>query len=468
MLDETSSVKTSAVTDFDLLLVGDKTSTERLKRELKGYTDKTALRSITGTDITDLIEQTQALMKRGAGTPEDTVIILTGLSSDKIEEFIQQKKQFAPDVPMILFAEGSPEEGLKQTDLEAAVTSLEKAIQGLLCTLERLKFKRESKKLFKAISEGERLAVFIHDDPDPDAMASAMALEKICEKAGTDSTTFHGGTVGHPENEAFIANTGFEMERVDSNEVKGLLSDHDKVVFVDFAQASVNNIVPEDIKPDIILDHHYTNKDIYEGRFVQVRSDVGATSTLMTRHLQDLDMEIDPLLASALLYGIKVDTHDYTKNVYPADYKAITYLGALADEELLDIFESPPLNPETIDVLGRAIQNRKMDHGLLMAFAGEINDRDDLSQVVELLMREEDAVTILVYGILGNDIYMSARCKDLSKNIGGKMKRAFSEIGEAGGHRHSGGGKISLDEFEGEKEAVKRIEKLFKEEVRDR
>jgi len=38
-------------------------------------------------------------------------------------------------------------------------------------------------------------------------------------------------------------------------------------------------------------------------------------ATILTNYLDELDIDIDKRLATALLYGIRIDTHDYKKHV---------------------------------------------------------------------------------------------------------------------------------------------------------
>lgn len=80
-------------------------------------------------------------------------------------------------------------------------------------------------------------------------------------------------------------------------------------------------------------------------------------------------------------------------------------------------------------------------------------------------MRERDVMTVLIIGILDENIHLSARCKDIEMNIGKIMKEAFSDIGSAGGHRHSAGGEIPIDAFESVEKAKIDIIRRFKSEI---
>ncbi len=336
----------------------------------------------------------------------------------------------------------------------------------LLKNLDRIESITESRAIEDIIKESDKqVAIFLHNNPDPDSFASAMAFEKICEKNSIEYDTYYSGNIGHPENKIIVDNTQISMKQICKEDIDRVLGGSDKIVFLDFAKSGINNILPEHVKADIIIDHHKTNKDIKNSGYVEIRTDVGATSTIMTNHLLNLDINITPILASSLLHGIKVDTDDFTKNIYTTDFKMIAYLSATADKELLDILESPPIDPETVSSLGKAILERENKDGNLIAYAGEVSKKDDISQIVNILSRQRDITTVLVYGLLDDKIYMSVRTKDLNIDIGKKMKKAFSSIGKAGGHKHSAGGMIELSQFDDLDKALDKITENFLSEV---
>jgi len=325
---------------------------------------------------------------------------------------------------------------------------------------------RKSRKLREVISStsGE-ISIFTHDNPDLDAIASAMAFEEICEYEGVEAKTYFSGSFGHPETEIFMENTEFIIGKIDEDSIEDRLESASKIVFVDFAEASISDTIPDEVQPDIIIDHHQTNKGVKAKEFTEIRSDIGAASTLMTKHLLNLDIVIPSILGSALLVGIKVDTNNYTKNISSSDYKAISYLTKVADKDILDVLENTPIYSDTVTAMGRAISNRKFKDSVLTTFTGNVCHKDDIAQISNFLLRERDILTVLVYGIKDDKVLMSARSKDLDLNVGNIMEDAYSDIGEAGGHPHAAGGEIPLSEFDDVDKVVEKIQKRFHDEV---
>ncbi len=391
------------------------------------------------------------------------VIGYLGLDAKKFISIKEDVENVCPGIFQVGLLEEDP---VRDYDSKDVIIIKDQLSRSLFKKIDETLLKKKSESLRKAISSSEKkLAIFIHDNPDPDAIASAMAFEDICASEGVEVETYFGGSVGHPENEILLEHTDFKITNIERQDVRKILEGSDKIAFIDFAEPGVNNILPEDVRPDIVLDHHFTNKDVKAGEYNEIRNDVGATSTLMVKHIQNLDITIDSVLASALLVGIRIDTHDYTKNISTADYKAISYLSTIADKDILDVLKEPSIYPETLDAMGRALSNRKVEDTVLTAFSGKISHRDDLPIIADFMLRERDILTVLIYGVKDDKIHMSARSKDLQTNIGKVMEKAYSDIGKGGGHHHAAGGCVSIERFADENEAVEKIAERFTQEV---
>jgi nanoRNase/pAp phosphatase (c-di-AMP/oligoRNAs hydrolase) len=171
----------------------------------------------------------------------------------------------------------------------------------------------------------------------------------------------------------------------------------------------------------------------------------------MTRYLQDLEIPIKTELATALLYGIKVDTNDFRRNTDPADLIAAAYLYPLANHDILSMIEAPPRTTEEMDVLGEAIKKREIEGSCLISNVGTIHNRDALAQAADYLLTLEGITTSVVFGLGEEYIYVSGRSRDIRVNIGKVMQDAFGED-KAGGHATLAGAQIPLGVFRGTKD----------------
>ena len=298
------------------------------------------------------------------------------------------------------------------------------------------------------------LAVFMHDNPDPDAIASAVALCRVAEEVGVSAEACYFGEISHQENRAFVNLLDLDLRNFES------ASEFDRsefggVALVDHSRPGVNDQLPEDTPVDVVVDHH-PPKEPVDARFVDLRSDVGATSTLLTEHLQRLDIDISEEVATGLLYGIRVDTKDFSREVSTADFEAAAYLLPRADTAVLDRVESPSVSADTFETIARSIRNRRLDGTVLASCVGKLADRDALAQAADQLLGMENVTTTLVYGFKDGTVFVSARARGTDVDLGETMRAAFGQIGSAGGHADMAGAQIPLGllgEVEAEEEA---------------
>jgi nanoRNase/pAp phosphatase (c-di-AMP/oligoRNAs hydrolase) len=253
----------------------------------------------------------------------------------------------------------------------------------------------------------------------------------------------YDGNIGHQENRAFVNLLEIKMERITPE----VLAECQYLAIVDSAAPGVNNALSRDMRVNIVVDHHQNGEGVVQADFVDVRPGLGATSSIMTQYLMELDIKVGTEVATALLYGIRADTRDFTRNTIPQDLYNAAYLLPLTDSNLLTQITSPSLSQETLDVLGNAIRNRKLRSGYLFSNIGYVRNRDALPQAADMLVKLEGVNTAVVYGIGDNSIILSARNKDIRLHIGNVLHEAFQGIGEAGGHATMAAASIPLNYF---------------------
>jgi len=287
-----------------------------------------------------------------------------------------------------------------------------------------------------------KLAVLAHDNPDPDSIAAAVALQAIAAEFDVDAEIRYDGEIGHQENRAFVNTFGIDLEARDDGPP---LSEYGALALVDYAETDANEVGAE---VDICIDHDEPEEPV-DAAFTDIRRDVSSTSTILTKYLQEFDLSPNETVATALLYGIRAETVDFKRDTTPADLTAAAYLHPFADHDTLEDVESPSMSPETLDVLAEAIQNREVRGSHLISNAGFVRDREALSQAAQQLLDLEGITTSAVFGIVDDTITLAARSKDIRINIGSVLRDAFSDVGEAAGHSKQGSAEVPLGLFTG-------------------
>ncbi|MFC6835852.1 DHH family phosphoesterase [Halomarina ordinaria] len=285
------------------------------------------------------------------------------------------------------------------------------------------------------------LAILIHRSPDPDSIASAVALKAIAEARDIEADIVYDGEIGLQENRAFVNLLGIDL--VPSSDVD--IDQYDTVALVDHAQASEPAV---DRPVDIYIDHAEPELE-YDARFEDVRPNISSTSTILTKYIQEFDLNLTEEVATALLYGIRAETLDFKRDTTPADLTAAAYLYPFVNHDTLEQVESPSMSPETLDVLAEAIRNRDVKGSHLVSNAGFVRERDALAQAAQHLLNLEGITTTAVFAITEDTIYLAARSKDIRMNIGAVLNDAFGDIGEARGHSTDATVEIPLGIFTG-------------------
>ena len=300
-----------------------------------------------------------------------------------------------------------------------------------------------SEEFVSLVEDADSIAVVCHDNPDPDCIASALALQTLASHAGVDTIDIlYGGEVSHQQNRAFVNLLEVALSRFED----GDLETYDSVGFVDHSVKGENNSVPESATIDFVIDHHPPEEEI-DATFVDVREEFGATTTILVEYLRELDVTPDTDVATALLFAIRSETLEYLRGTTEMEYEASKFLHRYADTELLRRMTEPAFTPETLDTIGEAILEREVRASALVAGVGVINERDALPQAADYLMRLEGVSTVLVFGIVDDRIEVSARSKDSRVNLDQVMSAAFGDVGSAGGHREMAGAQVPLGVF---------------------
>jgi len=212
---------------------------------------------------------------------------------------------------------------------------------------------------------------------------------------------------------------------------------------VDHSRPGVNDGLPPETEVAVVMDHHPPREPV-EARFVDLRSNVGATSTLLTDYLKRLELEPSEELATGLLFGIRVDTNDFEREVCVEDFEAAAHLLRFANQDALQKIESPSMSCETFDTIGSAIDNRVVEADVLVSCVGAVPDRDALAQAADMLLDLENVTTTFVFGYTDDMVYASARARGTDTDLGETLREAFDQVGSAGGHADMAGAQLPI------------------------
>jgi len=279
------------------------------------------------------------------------------------------------------------------------------------------------------VGEGDRVAIVLQDDPDPDAMSSAMALRTLLGRNKQTTPFFSFKPVTRPENRTMVHLLEIEVQPASTE----ALSEFDKIAMVDVQPAYFEAKLP---RADIVIDHH-PGYEGGEAPFEDVRTKYGATATIMTEYMISADERISERLATALLYGIRSDTLDLSRRTTDDDLQAFVHLIPLANYNLLREIDRPELPLSFARILARAMKRLKIKDQLVVLNLGPVERDDLIVQLADFCLQFEGVNWVAVAGKLGSNLVIAVRNQGMGRdNAGEAVKNLFGEIGSAGGHRN--------------------------------
>ena len=292
---------------------------------------------------------------------------------------------------------------------------------GRLRTLHRVQEVRSR------LDPAENVALLVQPDPDPDGIASALALRQVLRrnKASAPIVTF--GAVTRPENVAMLQLLEIDLEVIEPAD----LGRFERVALLD-VQPNVLHGQVDDV--DVVIDHHPERKGFRAG-FRDIRSSYGATATILTEYCQAAEVAIPERLATALLYGIKSDTLFLDRETSRADIAAFSYLYPLVNTNLLRRIEKPEVPRSAFRAFARALSRIDLREGLAYVHLGRVERDDVIPQMAELALQLEGAEWSVASGISGPNLVLCVRNAGYQKAAGSVVAALFGDLGSAGGHQ---------------------------------
>jgi nanoRNase/pAp phosphatase (c-di-AMP/oligoRNAs hydrolase) len=289
------------------------------------------------------------------------------------------------------------------------------------------------------MSDADRILILMHNDPDPDAMASGLALRNVLRRTKQTAVIAALQGVTRPENQRMMNLLDIHVEIVKADQ----LGDFDRIAMVDVQPHYFGGAID---RVDLVIDHH-PEQSGYSAVFKDIRADYGSTSTILTEHLRAVDANISERTATAMLYAIKSDTLFFNRQANRVDIEAFSYLYPLADAALIRKMEGAEITLDRLDYVLRARQHGRMREQVFCAFLGNSPREDFIPYVADFYLQLEDVKWTIVSGIVNDSLIMSVRNLGYSRNAGEFVRKHFANIGSAGGHRAMAKAVVPLQAF---------------------
>jgi nanoRNase/pAp phosphatase (c-di-AMP/oligoRNAs hydrolase) len=243
-------------------------------------------------------------------------------------------------------------------------------------------------------SDAARVVILLHNDPDPDAMASGLALRNVLRRTKQTALIAALSGVTRPENQRMMNLLDIHVEIIKPAQ----LHEFDRIAMVDVQPHYFGGAID---RVDLVIDHH-PEQSGYTAVYKDIRADYGSTSTILTEHLRAVDANISERTATAMLYAIKSDTLFFNRQANRVDIEAFSYLYPLSDAALIRKMEGAEITIERLEFVLKAQQHGRMQEQVFCAFLGTLPREDFIPYVADFYLQLEDVRWTIVAGIVND------------------------------------------------------------------
>jgi nanoRNase/pAp phosphatase (c-di-AMP/oligoRNAs hydrolase) len=284
--------------------------------------------------------------------------------------------------------------------------------------------------------------VFIqpHNVPDPDAIASSLGLYYLLSERGIQKLAI----VYDQEIEKVNALRMLELFKVPLIRARdaATLGTEDWAVLVD-AQKGNANITDLPTEEVAVIDHHeYLGNKGY--RLEDIRPGVGSCSAIIAEYFFENHIAPPRPVATALLYGIFMDTNDLTRGASRLDIDMFYNLYNLSDMDMIVELRGNEISREDLGLYAKAFNTVEIYDEL--GFLSLESDNDSLLGAAGDIVVSVAGVNVVVaYTKRAKGIKLSIRSIIAKLKANELVRHLTKGIGVGGGHDHMAGGFIPLE-----------------------
>lgn len=288
-----------------------------------------------------------------------------------------------------------------------------------------------------------RWLILTHDNPDPDSIATAAAMQALLRAAHSVRATIgYGGIIGRAENQEMVRTLRLKLSRLRHLN----WNDYARIILVD-AQPGTGNVgLPEDRAVDVVVDHHPLRRATHSVDTYDVRPDYGASATIAGDYLLVSEIEVSKQLATALVYAIRSETRELGREAGNADRRLYRRLLPQVDSAALGRIQHPRLPASYFATLERALNDLQGVRNLISTHLGSVEQPDIVPEIADFLVRMEGRTWALVTGEFEDRLYASLRTTNRQADAGRVMRQLLGRRGRGGGHGMIAGGWLPLGE----------------------
>ena len=281
--------------------------------------------------------------------------------------------------------------------------------------------------------------VFIqpHNVPDPDAIASSLGMYYLLSQRGIQKLAI----VYDQEIEKANSLKMLELFKVPVIRASDAhtLGTEDWAVLIDAQKgnANITNLPTDEVA---VIDHHeYMGNMGY--RFEDIRPEAGSCSAIIAEWFFENNIEPPRLIATALLYGILMDTDNLTRGTSSFDIDMFYRLYNLSDIELIVELKGNEISVKDLELYAEAFKTVEIYDELAFLRLKNVND-SLLGAAGDIVVSVAGVNIVIAYAIRENGVKISVRSTCDNNKANDLVRFLVEGYGVGGGHDNMAGGFI--------------------------
>lgn len=287
------------------------------------------------------------------------------------------------------------------------------------------------------LCQGHHVYIQTHNFPDPDAIASAFGLQRLLDTCGVASTLCYDGRIDKLSASKMLKMFQIRMQPYGSLTEK--IQETDLIICVDTQKhgGNVTDLIGDEVA---CIDHHPTYVPMaYQYQDIRI---TGACSTLIAEYYKALGKEPDRDTATALLYGLKMDTLQFTRGVTELDIEMFRFLFPFCDGEKLSALERNNMELTDLSAYGAAIESIELYHTVGFSWIPFSCPDAMVAILSDFILSLVEVEVAIVAAFREDGVKLSVRSEDPAVSAGDLIHKALKNVGNGGGHASMGGGLI--------------------------
>lgn len=288
------------------------------------------------------------------------------------------------------------------------------------------------------ILRGHKVYIQTHNFPDPDAISSAFGLQSFLAYYGVPATLCYVGSIDRVNTRKMMDEFGIEIYSYDDMED---MSEDDYIINIDCQKPNANTT---DLPGNEVacVDHHPVFKEQEDYLYSDIRI-TGACASLVAEYYYATDTPMEENVATALIYGIKMDTDDLIRGTTELDMDMMAYLFKFANPDKLNAMYKSTIEFQDLKAYGAAIENIVLYDYVGFTYI-PFECPPSLVAIISDFILALDVVDVaIVYSINADGLKFSVRSERADIDAGNLVYNALQGIGTGGGHASMAGGFLS-------------------------